>query len=324
MKNLTQCIPPFLLDNENKCTSTVYEYYLPFSYYLQRTSTVIDFLILFGVLAVLISFLEYNRKHWFKCLRTRNNLQEEKDIFFKYNLTSIMLIFIGTIFHTHLCYNNFLYDIDYTSNLAKKNCVCIIFMAGLGIPNPVSSKIQYFSLSLAALNTLPFSIVMPFLIYYEKISLSSFILSCFLQNSINGILLSIVIILTFNTVIKDFKGLLNHYATTQGNAREMDKTYTFIIKLTIGKTAAFLHTSLLLLVAIPNLNYNLNTLNIVLLIDSIYLATIPIQVIPTIFFFSRFIIPVSDHCCSFKTDTNNNKVLHLTHEMQTNNNNLKV
>eukprot|EP00924_Labyrinthula_sp_SR-Ha-C_P007722 snap_masked-scaffold_28-processed-gene-1.5-mRNA-1 protein AED:1.00 eAED:1.00 QI:0/0/0/0/1/1/2/0/137 len=126
IKHSNPCEPPFLQNAENICNTTVAEFYEPFSYYLRIISTVVDITVLLLLFGILISFLKAHKIHFCKSRKVpQRTTSDKRKYFFKYNLLTIVFLITGIIFHTHLSYNNFLYDLEFTSNLAKRNAICV-------------------------------------------------------------------------------------------------------------------------------------------------------------------------------------------------------
>eukprot|EP00924_Labyrinthula_sp_SR-Ha-C_P007719 snap_masked-scaffold_28-processed-gene-1.15-mRNA-1 protein AED:1.00 eAED:1.00 QI:0/0/0/0/1/1/3/0/294 len=277
MNSSSDCESPFLLDEDGFCTLTVYEFYEPFTYYLRKVSIILDLLMFFGLLGILISFLKTHKKHWCSNQRVSIRIYSDRE---------------GHFFN----------------GLAKRNCVCIVYMAsffysgtftffpilkellGLTKSSPKNERIQTVSLIIFFIITLPFVLSMPYLIYAEILSFSM----------INGILLSLVMYSTVNIAIKGAQKLTEHYAKQEINSKEINKLYTFKLKLIGLKAAITIHSVFLILITLPNLFSKKNTTKLILLIDSIYLTIIPIELIPSVFFYSKFILPGSDQCFSFE------------------------
>eukprot|EP00924_Labyrinthula_sp_SR-Ha-C_P007731 snap_masked-scaffold_28-processed-gene-1.17-mRNA-1 protein AED:1.00 eAED:1.00 QI:0/0/0/0/1/1/2/0/288 len=241
---------------------------------------------------------------------------------------TIVFLLLGTIFHTYLSYNNFLYDREFTSQISKNSSICVVFMAvfyysGLFVFLKISrelfckgkssenhSKLLSVAFLMVIFNTLPFFFIMPYLIYNELISFSIFIFICFLQGAINGILLCFILLFTLNIAIKEVGYLKKKHLTARRNFRELNKIYTFLLKLKGLRFVIIIHTVFLILVTLPNLIPQFNTTKIVLVVDSVYLTLIPVEILPAIFLFSKFIVPGSERC--FRVDATKTAVSSAT------------
>eukprot|EP00924_Labyrinthula_sp_SR-Ha-C_P007728 snap_masked-scaffold_28-processed-gene-1.18-mRNA-1 protein AED:1.00 eAED:1.00 QI:0/0/0/0/1/1/3/0/343 len=303
MAETSNCEAPFLFE-EGDCNSTVAEFYEPFSYYLRVGSTSFDVLVVLILSAILISFLKAHATEWMKTQEpTSRTSSGKRNYFFKYNLLTILFLLTATVFHTYLCYHNFLYDVDFSSLQGKRNSLCVVYMIvfyytgtfcflpilkellGLSKIEPKYEKIQNISLFLSVIATLPYAILMPFLIYMEKLTLSEFILISFLHGMIKGILLSLVLYFVVDLAIKEIQNLTNHYIQAGKSSKEMNRIYLFHIKVKALKVEICFHTIIITLITIPNLIPN-----------TIYLTVIPVEVMPSYFFFS------SERCFSFDPD----------------------
>eukprot|EP00924_Labyrinthula_sp_SR-Ha-C_P007720 snap_masked-scaffold_28-processed-gene-1.14-mRNA-1 protein AED:1.00 eAED:1.00 QI:0/0/0/0/1/1/2/0/289 len=272
MNNSGECNPPFLRDETENCTLTVYEFYEPFTYYLKQVSTILDFLLLLGLIAILFSFLRSNKKQWYKKRRISITADDEKKkFFFKYNLLIILCLLTGTIFHLHLAYNNFMYARDFRSNLSKRNSLCLIYMSiffhgGIFLRLPVlkeliglsklSSRyqsIQSGAIFTAFITSLPYFFLMPYLVYFEKLSVSNFIIICYSHGLINSLLLGIVLYCTTNFVVEGIQTLTEQHIKEKKNRKEINKLYTFKVKLKLCRAALTFHIVVLLMMSLPNL-----------------------------------------------------------------------
>eukprot|EP00924_Labyrinthula_sp_SR-Ha-C_P007717 snap_masked-scaffold_28-processed-gene-1.12-mRNA-1 protein AED:1.00 eAED:1.00 QI:0/0/0/0/1/1/2/0/359 len=312
----SDCDPPFILDKDKDCTITVYEFYEPFTYYLKQVNTILDLLILFGLLGILISFLRVNKNHWNKNKRLSTGPDEaKKKFFFKYNLLTILFLLIGAIFHLHLAYNNFIYARDFNSDLAKQTSLSIVYMSiffhggvftllpilkellGLTKLSSRYQSVQSVALSLSLVITVPFFFAMPYFVYFEELDFSTFKIICYSHGIINSLLLGIVLYYTVNIVVDGIQILIGQYIREKRKTKDVNKLYTFKVKLKLFKAALTFHIVFLTLISLPNLFSSINTNRVLLLLDSVYLAIIPLELLPSIFL--RFILPGSESCFTF-------------------------
>eukprot|EP00924_Labyrinthula_sp_SR-Ha-C_P007724 snap_masked-scaffold_28-processed-gene-1.9-mRNA-1 protein AED:1.00 eAED:1.00 QI:0/0/0/0/1/1/2/0/117 len=100
---------------------------------------------------------------------------------------------------------------------------------------------------------------MPYLIYSEKFNLSTFILICFLQGMLSGVLLCLVMYSTVNVAIKGIRSLIEHYTKKRNKSKDKDKFHRLYLKLKAFRTGFLLHTALISIVTLPNMFPSLNS-----------------------------------------------------------------
>eukprot|EP00924_Labyrinthula_sp_SR-Ha-C_P007718 snap_masked-scaffold_28-processed-gene-1.11-mRNA-1 protein AED:1.00 eAED:1.00 QI:0/0/0/0/1/1/2/0/347 len=309
MNASSECETPFLLDKENLCNLTVYEFYEPFTTYLWRVSIALDMLMFFSLLVILVSFLKANKNKWYKNRRYSITPDEgKKKLFFKYNLLTILFLLIGAIFHLHLTYNNFLYDLDFRSNLGKKNSICIVYLsiflyAGNFTFLPILKELLGLT-KLSSRYEIPFFFFMPYLIYFEELEFATFKIICYSHGIISAILLIIVLYFTVTIVLQRFQDLTQHYIDNNKKREEINKLYTFKVKLNALKLSITFHTTLLTIISIPNFIPALIANKVILLLDSVYLTIIPLELLPSVCLYSKFILPGSEKCFSLDLEKN--------------------
>eukprot|EP00924_Labyrinthula_sp_SR-Ha-C_P007730 snap_masked-scaffold_28-processed-gene-1.19-mRNA-1 protein AED:1.00 eAED:1.00 QI:0/0/0/0/1/1/2/0/318 len=275
MNTSDKCEPPFLSGEDKLCDLTVAVFYEPFSYYLRVTSTIVSVLTCLSLLVILVSFLKAHNTFLCKRKKQRSKLSSEKQRkFFKYNLFTIVFLVLGTLFQTYLAYNNFLYDVEFTSHQGKLNAICVVFLA-----------VFYY---IGTFSFLPIIKELLGLTYLDPKKERIQTVSVFLSK-----------LITIPVAITEFQNLTDYYAKNRQSSEELNKLYTFLVKLKAFRNEISFHSLFLVFIAAPNLVLSLNTTKVVLLIDSIYLAFIPLELIPSYLFFSKFIFPGSERCFSF-------------------------
>eukprot|EP00924_Labyrinthula_sp_SR-Ha-C_P007721 snap_masked-scaffold_28-processed-gene-1.7-mRNA-1 protein AED:1.00 eAED:1.00 QI:0/0/0/0/1/1/2/0/139 len=90
---------------------------------------------------------------------------------------------------------------------------------------------------------------------------------------LNGILLGVVLYFTATAAIQEVENLTEHYVTNKKHPKELNKIYTFLLKLKAVRAVFTFHAFAIIIITLPNLIPSLNTTNLILLIDSIYLRS---------------------------------------------------
>eukprot|EP00924_Labyrinthula_sp_SR-Ha-C_P007609 snap_masked-scaffold_42-processed-gene-1.22-mRNA-1 protein AED:1.00 eAED:1.00 QI:0/0/0/0/1/1/2/0/350 len=313
LNNFTLCEKPLLFNEETgDCDLTVFEYYKPYSTFIQVFGVFLAGIYLFLQIIVLASFLTSNGK---KILETRQTVQKEitKQKFFRLNLFCLLLLLFAAVFQLYFSSNAFLLKHSLQTTQGKINFIFagyeylaqslanIVFILiakyMLGFDQEGKEKLKAISKLfpfIIFLNSL-LAACLAYIIWNEYLNLAY--IGIF---NINGIIVSLYFFKTLNFVLKNLQELIRNFEKGIVENPNINKFHTLYIKLELYKKSIILQNIVLHVVSISIVappQYNCQNWN--LLLQAVMSSTAPFSLFPVLLLYSRYILPKSEVCFTY-------------------------
>eukprot|EP00924_Labyrinthula_sp_SR-Ha-C_P002511 snap_masked-scaffold_16-processed-gene-6.55-mRNA-1 protein AED:1.00 eAED:1.00 QI:0/-1/0/0/-1/1/1/0/322 len=310
MKNSSvseDCQLPFLYDEtEGLCETTVYEYYLPVSYYLSISFAIFGVLVFLGLCYTLKRLLS----------KKALSLNNWKDRFFRYKFITLFLLIAGTFSCVVHILSGSLIKYSIETRKGKINALSSVYLAlfnyigtfsflpvlinllGLEQNEKSLRLVKNCCFNLVALNNIPFFILIHYIVLESYVSTKQFIVIVLAQSAINAVILAFLCIFVINKLIRNIQFLKKSSIKHNRPKSHRNKLHTFLTKLKISRVAATFHFIVSTLIILPFVVDIFQNDALLFFITFIFVGSIPLSVAPLLFHYSAYILPGSDQCFS--------------------------